>query len=113
MLHHTQSPTTALYFSASARTALLQAAIRLGWDVDFRLGSGILYTFPHSGTRSYVRHVLLLVDHRTQKLKPNHTGTFIDSGHIISANITLAKASHMASTNINRVGNILCLHSVS
>lgn len=110
---NTQSPTTTLYFSASTRTVLLQAATWLGWDVDFRLCSGILYTFPHSGTRSYMRHVLLMVDHRTQKLKPNHTGTFIDSAHSISANITLAKASHMASININRVDNTLCLHGVS
>lgn len=44
-----------------------------------------------------------------KEVKPNHASSFTHSGHITYANITLAKASHVAKTNINRMGGVLCL----
>lgn len=49
------------------------------------------------------------VGSQDKEVKPTHASSFIDSCHITYANITLAKTSHVAKTNINRVGGVLCL----
>lgn len=58
-----------------------------------------------------MRHVLLVVGHRTQEIKPNHTASFIDSNHLVSANVTLAEVSCMAKTSITEWEVCSVLHN--
>ena len=54
-----------------------------------------------------MRHALLMVDHMTQEIKPNHAAAFIDSGHLISAGITWAEGSYLARIDLIEWGHAL------